>query len=105
MDSITTLSTARFLPPFVPPATIGLLASGEDGRRVVGLGEDNGDPGFDACCFSSMAKALFRNFSTSLTRLVFFPPCQMKIADAIPQRKLAGIKIPVDHGGRSNLEI
>lgn len=27
----------------------------------------------------------------------------MKTADAIPQRKLAGIKIPVDHGGRSNL--
>ena len=82
---------------------IGVLASGEDGRRVVYLGEGNGDPRFDACCFSSMARAFFRNFSTFSTRLVFFPPRQIKIADAIPQRKLAGIKVPVDHGGRSNL--
>ena len=88
---------------FVSPIVIGALASGEDGRRVVGLGEDNGDPGFNACCFSSMARASFRNCSTFSTRLVFFPPRQMNIADTIPQRKLAGIKIPVDHGGRSNL--
>ena len=100
MDSTTTLSASRFSLPFVLPTTTGLLASGEDVRRVVGRGEDNGDPRFDARCFSSMAKAFFRNASTSLTRLVFFPPRQMKIADAIPQRKLAGIKIPVDHGGR-----
>jgi len=77
--------------------------SGEDGRRVASLGVGNGDPRFDPGCFSSMAKAFFRNCSIFSTRLVFFPPCQMKIADAIPQRKLAGIKIPVDHGGRSNL--
>jgi hypothetical protein len=92
-------------PPFlfVLPAVIGALASGEDGRRVVGLGEGNGDPRFDVCCFSSMARAFFKNCSIFSTRLVFFPPRQIKIADAIPQRKLAGIKIPVDHGGRSNL--
>lgn len=69
----------------------------------MGLGKSNGDPILDARCFSSMANAFFKNCSTFSTRLVFFPPRQMKIADAIPQRKLAGIKIPVDHGGRSNL--
>lgn len=51
-----------------------------------------------------MARAFFRNCSTFSTRLVFFPPRPIKIAAAMPQRKLAGIKIPVDHGGRSNLK-
>ena len=103
IDSITTLSTTRPSFLFILPAVIGTLASGEDGRRVVGLGENNGEPRFDVCCFSSIARAFFKNCSIFSTRLVFFPPRQMKIADAIPQRKLAGIKIPVDHGGRSNL--
>ena len=93
------LSATRFSFLFVSPAVIGAPASGEDGGRVTNLGVGNGDPG----CFSSMARAFFRNCSIFSTLLVFFPPCQMKIADAIPQRKLAGIKIPVDHGGRSNL--
>ena len=103
IDSITMLSATRFSFLFAPSTVIEALASGEDGRRVVCLGEGNGDPRFDACRFSSMARAFFRNCSTLSTRLVFFPPRQMKIADAIPQRKLAGIKIPVDQGGRSNL--
>ena len=67
------------------------------------LGVGNGDPWLGTCCFSSMASAFFKNCSTCSTRLVFFPPRQMKTAAAIAQRKLAGIKIPVDHGGRSNL--
>ena len=104
IDSITILSATRF--PFlsaVPLAVIGGLASGDGWGRVMGLGEGNGDPRLDACCFSSIARAFLRNSSTFSTRLVFFPPRHMKIADMIPQRKLAGIKIPVDHGGRSNL--
>ena len=84
-------------------AVIGVLRSGEGGKRGVNLGVNNGDPWLDVCCFSSIANAFFRNCSTFSTRLVFFPPRQMKIADAMPQRKLAGIRIPVDHGGRSNL--
>jgi len=103
IDSITILSTKRFSFLSVSLAVIGVLASGEGEGRENGLGVGNGDPRFDPCCFSSMARAFFRNCSTFSTRLVFFPPCQMKIADAMPQRKLAGIKIPVDHGGRSNL--
>ena len=82
---------------------IGVLPSGEGGKRGVNLGVNDGDPWLDVCCFSSIASAFFRNCSTFSTRLVFLLPRQMKIADAIPQRKLAGIKIPVDHGGRSNL--
>jgi len=103
MDSTTILSTTRFPFLFVSLAVTGVLASGEGGGRVACLGEGNSDPRFDACCFSSIARAFFRNCSTFSTRLVFFPPRQIKIADAIPQRKLAGINIPVDHGGRSNL--
>ena len=105
IDSTTMLSATRFSFSFASSAVIGAPVSGEGGRWVVGLGEDNGDPGFDVGCFSSMARASFRNCSIFSTRLVFFPPRQMKIADAIPQRKLAGIKIPVDHGGRSNLRV
>jgi len=103
IDSTTMLSATRFSFLSVSPAVIGVLASGEDEGRENILGEGNGDPRLGPCCFSSMARASFRNCSTFSTRLVFFPPRQMKTADAMPQRKLAGIKIPVDHAGRSNL--
>jgi hypothetical protein len=36
---------------------------------------------------------------------VWFPPIAMKTADRIPQRKLAGMRVPVLHAGRWNLEI
>jgi len=104
IDSSTILSMRfSFSPRSLLAAVIGVLPSGEGGKRGVNLGVNNGDPWLDVRCFSSIASAFFRNCSTFSTRLVFFPPRQMKIADAMPQRKLAGIKIPVDHGGRSNL--
>jgi len=106
MDSSTILSICFSFPPrFLLAAMIGVLPSGEGGKRGVNLGVSSGNPWLDFCCFSSIASAFFRNCSTFSTRLVLFPPRQMKIADAMPQRKLAGIKIPVDHGGRSNLRV
>lgn len=100
IDSITMLSATRFSIRSPSLVVIGVLIIGDAGRRDVGLGENNGDPLLDARCFSSMARALLRNCSTFSTRLVFFPPYQIRIAEAIPHRKLAGIKIPVDQGGR-----
>jgi len=52
-------------------------------------------------CFSESAAL---NFSlTSSTRFVLSPPLQIMTAAPIPHKKLPGMRIPVDQGGRSNL--
>jgi hypothetical protein len=51
----------------------------------------------------SASRAARRRSSTSSTRFVFWPPRHINTAAKIPQRKLAGIRVPVVQAGRVNL--